>query len=330
MRWGLACSALFHLAIVGLALLVVPEPRKPRALPKEVPVEIVRKLPEKKPAAKPKAQKPIKKTARKTASPKPKSKKPDAETKKVPPKLPLVAEKKQEPAPKPAPKPDVKKVEPKPLAPEQNAEAPQPKPAPKPAPEPAQKKAGVKEPVKEPQRLPKEPPQPQPPRLPLDLPPPTTAKEPQLALGPKPPVLRPKPPAPPKPEASRITIAPRLGGVPSPDAKRRKFVSQWVLVPLTLNVGGRCGRQQVTGTLYLVSQRVLAGGAEIQYRAEMRTVHRSERCAPQGRLRYLYVIKRGDRVSLLDEQGVLDKGFMSKDVILIKDDYGSAMWRRRR
>ena len=46
----------------------------------------------------------------------------------------------------------------------------------------------------------------------------------------------------------------------------------------------------------LVNRRVLAGGAEIQYLAHIRTTIYWERCRPEGALSKLVLIRRGDRV----------------------------------
>lgn len=330
-RWGLLCSALFHFAFVAAAVIVVPEPRKPKALPREVPVEIVRNVPEKKPTVKPKKQarktppnpkqKPVvTKTDIPLPEPKPKTKKlettkklpepkpepPKAAAKKEPAKPPQVAEK------KPAPKLEQKVAEKKPPILAGKKTAPKPHPAATPKPKAATAKAPVNKPL-----LPKKTP-------------PSTIKEPQLALGPRPPALRPKPAPPPKPKSGSLKVPPQLGGVPLPKTKRRKLLGQWVLTPLTLNTGHRCGKQRVTGTMNLVNRRVRGGGAEIQYLAEIRTTIRWERCRPEGALRRLVLVRRGDRVFLLDAQGVLDHGLMRGNLMVLRDPLGDSFWRKRR
>jgi hypothetical protein len=336
-RWGLPCSALFHLAIVALVVFVVPEPRKPKALPKEIPVEIVRKAPEKKPAAKPKKQArktpakpkqkpPEPKIKQSLLEPKPRPKEPEiktmlperkpeppkAEAKKEPAKPPQVAEKKPEPLLKP------KLAEPEPPKRAEKKAAPDAKPAQS----PEQKAATAKAPVEKPLVQAKKPPPP--PK------PPAAVKEPQLALGPKPPVLRPKPAPPPKPKNGSLKVPPQLGGVPLPNAKQRKLLGQWVLTPLTLDTGHRCGKQRVTGTMNLIRRRVRGGGAEIQDLAEIRTTIRWERCRPEGALRKLVLLRRGDRVFLIDAQGVLDHGLMQGNLMVLRDPLGDSYWRRRR
>jgi hypothetical protein len=308
-RWGIPCSALFHLAVVGLALLVLPEPREPKALPKKIPVEVVREVPKKKPAAKPKTQ------ARKTPpkrQPKPKPK-PKIAKPKRPDEGPSLA-KKVEPRPAPAkPKPAEKTgdatTKAKPPAPSKPAEK---KPAPKPATPPLK-----------PAKRADEGAQPKPK-------PPLRAKEPQLALGPKPPLLRPKPSPPPKPKTGSLKVPPSLGAVPPPNAKHRKLIGQWVLTPLTLDTGNRCGRQRVSGVMNLVGRRVRDGGAEVQYLAEIRTTIQWERCRPEGALRKLVLIQRGEKVFLLDAQGVTDHGLMRGNVMILRDSFGDSIWHLRR
>jgi len=338
-RWGLPCSVLFHLAIAALALLVVPEPRKPKALPLEIPVEIVRKAPEKKPPAKPQKQArkapakprqdPVKpKTKQSLLEPKPQLKKPEitkklpvlkpeppkAEARKEPAKPPQIAEKK----PEPAPVPKIAEAEPPKRVEKKTA------PGPKPPQNPGPKTDTAKESVKKSLLQEKTPPPPPAPR------PPTTVKEPQLALGPRPPVLRPKPAPPPKPKSGSLKVPPELGGVPHPNAKQRKLLGQWVLTPLVLNTGHRCGKQRVTGTMNLVKRRVRGGGVEIQYLAEIRTTIRWERCRPEGALRQLVLVRRGDRVFLIGAQGVLDHGLMQGNLMVLRDPLGDSYWRKRR
>jgi hypothetical protein len=312
-RWGIPCSALFHLAIVALVLLVLPEPRKPKALPKEIPVEVVREAPKKKPAAKPKTQ------ARKIPpKPKPKPKqKPKPKPKLAKPKKPdegLNLAKKIEPRPAPA----------KPKQSEKQGKA-QAKAKP-----PAKSSPAEKKPTPKPATPPREPPKRADKAASPKPKPPPAAKEPQLALGPGLPVLRPKPAPPPKPRTGSLKIPPDLGAVPLPNAKRRKLVGQWILTPLTLNINHRCGKQRVTGVMNLVSRRVRDGGAEIQYLAEIRTTIQWERCRPEGALRKLVLIQRGDRVYLLDAQGVTDHGLMRGNVMILRDSLGDSIWHLRR
>ena len=160
--------------------------------------------------------------------------------------------------------------------------------------------------------------------------PPVTAKEPQLALGPKPPILRPKPAPPPKPKSGSLKVPPQFDAVPSPDAKKRHLLGQWVLRPLTLNTGHRCGTQRVVGTMTLTDRRVRAGGSEILYLAEIRTTIYWERCRPEGAINKLVLVRRGDRVFLLSGIGVLDKGLMEGRAMILSDSYGRSIWTRRK
>ena len=328
-RWGLPCSALLHSAIVALALLVVPEPRKPKALPREIPVEVVRKAPEKKPPSKPK------KEARKTP-PKSEKKKPIA--KKEPPKP---SEKKPTPKEK-AILPLEKKAEPKKASPKEkqapppgkttaentlpNADTEAAKPAGKPSLNPEPRKPAARIPAEEPRTKVK---------LPLPEPkPPLAAKEPELALGPKPPnlwsepALRPKPAPPRKPKSGSLIVPPQADAVPHPDAKKRKLLGQWILRPLTLNTGHRCGTQRVTGTMTLTNRRVRGGGSEVLYLAEIRTTIHWERCRPEGVINKFGLLKRGNRVFLLTGLGVTDEGLVEGRVMFLDDSYGRSVWIR--
>jgi hypothetical protein len=364
-RWGVPCSALFHSAVVALVLLTLPEPRKPKALPKEIPVEVVREAPKKKPVKKPKEQ------ARKTP-PEPEKKKPVA--KKEPPKPPK--------PPKP-PEPKLTLNEKQPELPEKKAarkEAPpKEKPAAPPKQKPAEKKPAEKKPVekKPAEKKPAEkklqvaekksakpagnpdlktearkpaagkpdvkpearkPAAGNPAKKPLQAEkkpqlapkPPLAAKEPQLALGPNPPVLRPKPAPPPKPKTGSLKVPPQIGAVPHPDAKKRKLLGQWVLHPLTLDTGHRCGMQRVTGTMTLVNRRVRGGGTEVQYLAEIRTTIYWERCRPEGALSKFVLIRRGDRVFLVGAKGVMDHGLMRGNVMILRDSLGDSYWHLRK
>lgn len=284
-KWGMPCSALFHLAVVALVVLAVPEPRKPKALPKEIAVEIVREKPKKKPEPK------------KLPAAKPIAPEPEVREKK--------AAEKPKPSPKPATEPEIKpKAKPKLEAKRSTTDKPV---APKPKVEPAapKKEASLLPVPKPPQRL----------------------KEPQLALAPKPPPLRPKPPAPPKPKLGGTggkASFPRLAAVPAPNAKRLKLVGQWVLDPLIVDTGHRCGRAQVTGIMNLAAAR---GG---RYLAEIRTLIRWEHCAPGSSYYQGVLAIEGRRVVFYDRLGVLDRGIMLGDVMVLRDKLGNSTWRRRK
>jgi len=313
-RWGLPCSAGFHLAIVLLVLFALPEPRKPKALPKEIPVEVVRKVPEKKQPPKPKERKAAEKPRPKPEKPPkpPEPEKPKVEKK--PPELGLTEE-------RAAPKAKKAPAEPPKVA----EKKPAPEPQPEKKPDPSEPKPGLgPEPKKAEPKLPEEKP-----ILPNRAQPPETAKEPQLALGPRLPALRPKPEPPPKPKGNGLRGLPRIGGVPSPDAKKKLQVSKWVLDPLPLDVGNRCGKQLVTGTMTLVSDPARANGNDIRYLAEIRTVVRWERCPPQRGLYTYVLLRRGTRVYLVDAAGLQDHGVMRGNLMVLRDEFGSATWRRQ-
>ena len=312
--WGLPCSAGFHLAIVLLVLFALPEPRKPKALPKEFPVEVVRKVPEKKEPPKPKERKTAEKPRPKPEKPPkpPEPEKPKVEKK--PPELSLTEEKS-------APKAKKKADEPPKVA----EKKPAPEPQPEKKPDPPKPKAGLgPEPKKAEPKLPDGKP-----ILPERTRPPEAAKEPQLAMGPRTPMLRPKPAPPPKPKAGSLKVPP-MDAVPHPDAKKRNLLGQWVLRPLTLNTGHRCGTQRVTGTMNLTNRRVRGGGSEVLYLAEIRTTIHWERCRPEGVINKYGFLKRGNRVFLLSGLGVADEGLVEGRVMFLNDELGRSVWIRRK
>jgi hypothetical protein len=327
-RWGVPCSALFHLAIVSLALLVLPEPREPKALPKEIPVEVVRKAPIKKPAAKPKTQ------ARKIP-PKPKVQarkippKPKTEPKK-PAKLPGLAEKKSDPGKKPAPAPAKKIAEAKPLTPKKGTVAPEPKlPAPKKesvAPEPKTaitpnpKRADREDPVKKLPPLARLSPKP--------APPPLTAAKPRGAALPRLPSLRPKPTPPPKPKLGGLKAPQQLAAVPRLKIKPEKLLGLWVLSPLTFKLPNACGTRTITGTMDLLDHRMSKDGTAVLYLAEIRTTNHWERCPQQASLYRGLLVVEGNRVYFADRKGSSNLGYVSERRILLRGGLGASVWHR--
>ena len=283
-------------------MVTLPEPKKPKALPKPIPIEIVREKPKKKPLETKQAKKPVQpkpKPAKPTTTRKaePKAKKSEKPKKPKQPKEPKEAAKQKEPA--------KAKEAAKPKHP--NPPVPPRKPVPP-------KRAETAPPRQEPRLLPTEKPRP-----PVS---PTPKKKPQLALGPKPPLLRPKPPAPPKPRLGRSGLAVPPIGVPPPNAKRRKLAGRWLLVPLVVDVGHRCGKARVTGVMRI------ANGKGSNFLAEIRTTIRWTLCPP-GRSLYRGVLAiRGKRVILFNGTGISDRGFMQGNVMILRDKLGNSVWRK--
>lgn len=295
-RWGAAISALLHLAIAAAVLLVLPEPKKPQATPRKVPVEIVRPL-EKKPEKK----KPAKKLAKKKpstavkAKPKPVPKEPKKEAKPKPPEKPTPPEK-QKPL-------FAEKAKPKP-PPEPKKAAPKPKMA-------LPKKADPKiaEPVREPPRMP-------------------------LEKKPKPPKQKPIPKKVEKRLAEKKAKAKPKGGgrkvKPNPyidnqiSMIQRKLVGRWILQPLKVNLREPCGRASISGFINLTKKR---GN---RFFGTLRTTIRWARCPPEGMLRQIVLLIRGNRVVLRDSGGGVSRGLIQGNVMTLKDPYGRSVWVRGR
>ena len=289
-RWGAAVSALLHLGVAAAILLVLPEPKMPKAKPLEVPVEIVRPL-EKKPEKK----KPAKKLAEKKPSAAAKAKpKPAAKE----PKKPAPKEPRKEAKPKPPEKPKEPEKQ-KPLLAE--------KVKPKPPPEPKKAAPKIAEPVKEPPLVPKEkkpkPPEPKP--IPKKV-------EKQLAGK----------PAKAKPKGGGRKVEPNPQSDTQISMIQRKLVGRWILQPLEVNLKHRCGRASISGVIDLTRKR---GN---RFYGSLRTTIRWARCPPEGAVYQIELLIRGDRVVMRDAGGVLDRGLIRGNIMVLKDAYGRSVWRR--
>ncbi len=214
-RWGAAFSALLHLGVAAAILLVLPEPKKPKATPREVPVEIVRPM-EKKPEKK---KPPIKLAKKKPstvvkAKPRPAPKEPKKEAKPKPPEKPNPPEKL------------------KPLLAE--------KVKPKPPPEPKKAEPKIAEPVKEPPLVPAEK-KPKPP----ELKPIPKRVEKQIA----------EKPAKAKPKGGGRKVKPNPDSDSQISMIQRKLVGRWILQPLRVNLKHRCGSAAISGVINLTRKR---------------------------------------------------------------------------
>jgi hypothetical protein len=352
-RWGLPCSALFHAAIIALVLFALPEPRKPRALPKEIPVEVVRKAPEKKPVSKPKQQ--ARKPAPKPKAKKPEAKKPVEKQALAKPQKPLAKE--PDPIEKPALPPEKKVAEKKPPPMEKPALPPEEKPAQKkpPLPEkpalPPEKKVAEKKPP----ILKKEKPAPEPMPLPKSLRkrpeitepieklPPVARLQPERPIPAPPltadghpaekktdvPALRPKPAPPPKPKIAALKLPPQVGALPRTKTKPKKLLGRWVLQPVTFNIPNECGTRRITGTMNLIGQRTTEDGRAVLYQAVIRTTNHWERCPPRETEYRGFLVVVGNRVYFADRVGSSSPGYVSEKVISLRGGLGQSIWRRR-
>jgi len=352
-RWGLLCSALFHSAIIALVLFALPEPRKPRALPKEIPVEVVRKAPEKKPTSKPKQQ--ARKPAPKPEAKKPEAKKPVEKQALAKPQKPLakkpapiekptlppekkVAEKKPPPMKKPALPPEEKPAQKKPPPMEKPALPPEkkvtekkppilkkekPAPEPMPVPESLRKRAEIKEPI---EKLP--PVARLRPERPVPAPPLTADGRPAEKKTDVP-VLRPKPAPPPKPKIAALKLPPQVGALPRTKTKPKKLLGRWVLQPVTFDIPNECGTRRITGTMNLVAQRATENGGAILYQAVIRTTNHWERCPPRETEYRGFLVVVGNRVYFADRVGSSSPGYVSEKVISLRGGLGQSIWHRR-
>ncbi|MDJ0950239.1 MAG: hypothetical protein QNJ94_15105 [Alphaproteobacteria bacterium] len=126
------------------------------------------------------------------------------------------------------------------------------------------------------------------------------------------PVARPKPP--PAPRPVRETAA----------AAARKYIGEWVLEPLRVNYGHRCGAAKLTGRLRLTSQ-----DRPGRFLGELRTTIVWARCPAEGaRYQVLLSIKNG-RVLMTGSGGFVDRGVIRDGVMRLTDSYGASVWRKR-
>jgi hypothetical protein len=109
--------------------------------------------------------------------------------------------------------------------------------------------------------------------------------------------------------------------VPPPDAKG---VGRWVLEPLTVNYGHRCGAAHLTAVIEL-TERV----AEGRYRGTMRTRIGWDRCPPEGVLYHVEMRIAGDVVTLIGAEGFTDRGVIRGGLMLLQDAYGRSVWKKR-
>ncbi len=240
---------------------------------------------------------------------------------------------------------------------------PPPPPEPKPEEEKAKEKEKPETPAKAEQpkkaELPKTPgppdaktqPDPPPPASPPPLPAAKTAPPPPPAPQPPPanaaparPLLSPpaieQPPPPPVPEVSLLPVSPPVpeaaapkgpaeglkvdaDAAPPPPGERRAL-GYWVLEPLTLNLGGRCGLARITGVLEL-RERV-AGG---RFRGTIHTQIAWAKCPAEGALHAVELRINGGVVTMIGANGSVDRGVISANLMLLEDAYGRSVWKKR-
>lgn len=236
----------------------------------------------------------------------------------------------------PDPKPQAKPPEPEKRAePKTQAEKPLPQP-PKPL---AEKKAAA-------------PPKPDAPPAGERTPPPPPPARAQAA--PSAPLRTPSPPANalrlPTPEGppQRLALAPGLGPPPAapreaprslpapPQATRtaagegppnpadKGVFGHWVLEPVRVNAGHRCGESRISGVIDL-KEKVAAG----RFRGTLRTRIDWALCPPEGALYHVEMRVSGDEVLLVGAEGFTDHGVIGNGVMMLRDSYGTSVWLKR-
>lgn len=303
-RWrngGAVLSVLLHGAVLTLLTLSVPVlggPAMPEKQPEAIPVEVVQRPPEPKPEEK--------KEEEKQEAKKEEEKKPESPARKTPPpNLEL---------PKPdLPKPDLTPELAKPAPPKTEAQPPQPaaKTAPPPAPRAAAPpKAAPQPPAGFPPAL-AEPPPSEP------APPPSPSFLPEAKLPAAPP---PAPAAPPPQPGLKVDADD--DSAPPPNAGKNEL-GYWVLEPVTVNLGHKCGLARLSGVLEL-KEKV----AEGIYRGTMRTRIAWANCPAEGVLRQVELRIRGVEVEMVGT-GFVDRGVIGQKTMLLEDSFGRSVWKKR-
>ena len=306
-RTGVAISAALHAALVLIVFLAFTQPTPSQPKPQEIPVEVV-----------PPPKTPPKNTEKTLALPtkatpkKVETKPPKVQTaEKVPPKPPEPTKAEKAKAPEKSTKSKSHTAAKKPEA----AEKPEPSERPKP-PEKAEKaqKPAPQVAARPPETTPKAKPIEPAPFAPIPAPPPIARSVPQ-----------PPPPKPLRPRASARTgvkVPSQTDGVPLPSAAKGARYGRWVLKPLVVNTGHQCGAAGITGSIRLTKKQ---GN---RYIGSLRTTIRWSRCKPEGALYKIVLLIRGQQVTMLDSGGVLDRGTIRGNTMVLRDAYGASTWRR--
>jgi hypothetical protein len=307
-RWregGAVLSVLLHAAVLTLLTLAVPVlggPAMPERQTAAIPVEVV-PPPEPKPEEKKEEEKPEAKKEEEKKKPEP----PDVQ-KQPPPNLEL---------PKPdLPKPDVTPELAKPEPPKLGAQPPSPAGRTAPPPPPRPRAAAAPKPA---------PPPPagfpaakgEPPPSEPASPPPAPSSLPEAKLPAAPPPL----PAEPPPPGLKVDADDDAAPPPNPG---KNELGYWVLEPVTVNLGHKCGLARLSGALEL-KQKVSEG----VYRGTLRTRIAWTSCPPEGVLRQVELRIRGGEVEMVGTGGFVDRGVIGQKTMLLEDSFGRSVWKKR-
>lgn len=103
---------------------------------------------------------------------------------------------------------------------------------------------------------------------------------------------------------------------------QRKLVGRWILQPLKVNLQHRCGKASISGFINLTKKR---GN---RFFGTLRTTLRWAHCPPEGMLRRIVLVIRGNRVVLRDSGGGVSRGLIQGNLMSLRDSYGQSVWVR--
>ncbi len=156
------------------------------------------------------------------------------------------------------------------------------------------------------------------PKLPWEAPP-----APVLPPLPAPPIAA---PAPPEPEAAKRE--PPHSGTEvdedaAPDLKdKTKVVGRWILDPLKLDAGHRCGTARLTAILHLTEEKDGVFLGLLSRRIAW------DRCKPETAL-YSVELRLEGASAVLTGRDFRDQGRHENGVMYLTDAYGSSVWRKK-
>ncbi|MCW5774629.1 MAG: hypothetical protein KIT16_23495, partial [Rhodospirillaceae bacterium] len=153
---------------------------------------------------------------------------------------------------------------------------------------------------------------------------PPAAPPPRLALLPD---LAPRPASP--PPAPRLFAGPPGGRKTAvddgpPDPGERGLYGHWVLEPVLVNTGNRCGESRISGVIDL-KERLTEG----TFRGTLRTRIDWTLCPSEGALYHVEMRISGGEVFLVGAEGFTDHGVIGNGLMLLRDSYGTSIWRKR-
>lgn len=102
------------------------------------------------------------------------------------------------------------------------------------------------------------------------------------------------------------------------------YVGEWILDPLYVDYGHRCGSAKVRGRMRLTHESK-AG----RFEGVLRTTIVWALCPAEGARYQVLVSIRGDKVTMTGSGGFVDRGVIRDGVMRLNDAYGSSVWRRR-